>query len=186
MNISEYAKFKKIFGGSGGATSWNDLEDKPFYNEPGVEIMPETQLEDYGAGFVAVTVFGCPDFVVGKTYTVNLDGTPYSCVAWDSGEGVVCLGNTYAFGGEDTGEPFVALHFPAGAYEGSDQDGIVVQILDSILDSSEIYRGKIVSIYTAETIKPLDEKYMPILTSPNGSKFKLTVTDEGAIIGTKI
>lgn len=35
------------------------------------------------------------------------------------------------------------------------------------------------------TTKPLDEKYMPILTSPSGKKFKISVDDSGTITATE-
>ncbi len=36
------------------------------------------------------------------------------------------------------------------------------------------------------TVKPLDEKYMPILTSPSGKKFKLTVDDSGTVSAVEV
>lgn len=36
------------------------------------------------------------------------------------------------------------------------------------------------------TVKPMDEKYMPILTSPSGKKFKLSVSDSGAVTATEV
>lgn len=48
------------------------------------------------------------DIVVGKTYTVNWDGTEYQCVCVDDGKGNRLIGNTYIMGnGIDTGEPFL-------------------------------------------------------------------------------
>lgn len=35
--------------------------------------------------------------------------------------------------------------------------------------------------FETKTIKRLDEKYMPILTSPNGTKFRLAVNDDGTV-----
>lgn len=39
--------------------------------------------------------------------------------------------------------------------------------------------GKFVSEQTV--VKPLDEKYMPVLTSPNGTKFKISVGNDGSL-----
>jgi hypothetical protein len=36
------------------------------------------------------------------------------------------------------------------------------------------------------TVKPLDEKYMPILTSPGGKKYKLTVDDSGTVSAVEV
>jgi hypothetical protein len=44
--------------------------------------------------------------------------------------------------------------------------------------------GKFVSEQTV--VKPLDEKYLPILTSPSGKKFKLSVDDSGAVTATEV
>ena len=40
--------------------------------------------------------------------------------------------------------------------------------------------------FTTKTIKPLDEKYMPVLTSPSGKKFKITVADNGTLGTTEV
>lgn len=37
-----------------------------------------------------------------------------------------------------------------------------------------------------EVITPLDEKFMPVLTSPNGTKYKLTVADDGTLSATAV
>jgi hypothetical protein len=36
------------------------------------------------------------------------------------------------------------------------------------------------------TVVPMDEKYLPILTSPSGKKFKLSVDDSGAVTATEV
>lgn len=74
--------------------SWNDLNDKPFYEESGaIEIFPETELEyDSDMDF-----FPLPDLelVVGDTYIVTWNGTEHKCVAWVSDDGYenIFLGN---------------------------------------------------------------------------------------------
>ena len=40
--------------------------------------------------------------------------------------------------------------------------------------------------FESKTVKPMDEKYMPILTSPSGKKFKLSVDDSGVISATEV
>lgn len=40
--------------------------------------------------------------------------------------------------------------------------------------------------FTQTVIKPMDEKYMPILTSPSGKKYKLTVDDSGAVSAVEV
>jgi len=39
---------------------------------------------------------------------------------------------------------------------------------------------------TTTVLKKLDEKYMPILTSPSGKKFKITVDDSGTLSATEV
>lgn len=41
-------------------------------------------------------------------------------------------------------------------------------------------------INPASTVKPMDEKYMPILTSPGGKKYKIAVTDDGTLTTTAV
>ena len=42
------------------------------------------------------------------------------------------------------------------------------------------------SLIPNATVKPLDEKYMPILTSPSGKKFKITVDDSGTLSAAEV
>lgn len=44
--------------------------------------------------------------------------------------------------------------------------------------------GKFVSEQTV--VKPLDEKYMPVLTSPNGTKFKIRVGNDGSLSAAEV
>lgn len=37
-----------------------------------------------------------------------------------------------------------------------------------------------------KVVKPLDEKYMPLLTSPNGTQYKLSVSDDGTLTATEV
>ena len=98
-----------------GATSWNDLEDKPFYSEGSVvEVLPSQNLTftNLGNGLflceVESRLFMLED---GKTYIVNWDGTQYECVAFaTSFEGMngIGIGNKSLAGiGDDTQEPFL-------------------------------------------------------------------------------
>ena len=85
-------------------TSWNDLEDKPFYEYEGrLEILPITKFEDFYLSSYEgndVIIFDDPttyDLVVGETYIVHWDGEEYSCRAQDAStalDGAIALGNT--------------------------------------------------------------------------------------------
>ena len=96
-----------------GASSWNDLTDKPFGTvEFNGDLLPETQgaynelVSAYDFGKAVATP------VLGSTCTVYWDGMAYTCVASDFsfvfGDGAVALGNMSLIGlPESTGEPFL-------------------------------------------------------------------------------
>ena len=44
-----------------------------------------------------------------------------------------------------------------------------------------VYFGPLVRKFIAETIQPMAENFMPLLTSPNGTKYQLTVSDDGTL-----
>ena len=89
--------------------SWEELGDRPFYEESGlVEVLAETTPvynEDEGA-YVIETA---PNIIIAETYVVNWNGTEYSCLAQDASAlnpGDVVLGNGSEFGLPGNGEPF--------------------------------------------------------------------------------
>lgn len=96
---------------SGGASSWNDLADKPF-GETGTVILEEQTLvfnEEEGA-FVAEL---SATLKVGDTISVSYNGTVYECVGANAPNPELpyaVFGNMAILGGEcDTGEPFILL-----------------------------------------------------------------------------
>lgn len=73
-------------------------------------LLPETELtfemnEDLGAPMAMISL--AYEMEVGNTYTVSFDGVEYTCQAIQGGAGGSALGNLGAFGGDDTGEPFL-------------------------------------------------------------------------------
>ncbi len=102
--------------GSGGVSSWNELADRPFYSEVAVgTVLAETSPafnEDASAFILTDSI----RVITGEGYTVNWNGTEYTCVCVevDSGDGIMAqaLGNLAAIGGEDTGEPFFIIVTP--------------------------------------------------------------------------
>lgn len=40
--------------------------------------------------------------------------------------------------------------------------------------------------FPATVVKPLDEKYMPVLTSPNGTRFKISVGNDGSLSAAEV
>lgn len=93
-------------GGGGGVTSWNDLEDRPFGEEPHY-IFPETELtfvaEPEMGGMSAVMVEVTESPADGTEFTVTFNGVEY---VYTYLPGAPFFGNMSIFGEEDTGEPF--------------------------------------------------------------------------------
>lgn len=108
---------------SGGASSWNDLEDKPFGEGETVEVVDlEEQETTTGSNYWSADYW--PEFikpVAGLTYVVTIDGVEYACVATD--EEYPVLGNSAWLdeGGELSDPPFVYVNqemaiAPAGTH----------------------------------------------------------------------
>lgn len=93
---------------SGGASSWNDLTDKPFGESENAVLLPPTQFA-FDSTFGLFAVVGYIDFVLGKTYTVKWNGVDYKTTAVAgtfNGENLVMLGNPAALGGTNNNLPF--------------------------------------------------------------------------------
>ena len=157
--ITRMEKFLKEFGGSGGGvSSWNDLTDKPFYEEAStVEVLAETALivdADLAEGFIFTNPI---TLEAEKTYNINYNGVSYSCVANElamEGKTSITLGNMSVIGGEDTGEPFALLVFPADL---AVQNGFYMQVMP--LDEAS---SVTISIYQETTVThPIEGKYLP-------------------------
>lgn len=161
-------------------TSWNDLKDKPFGEEvTEVELLPETtidftRLEDGRTSVDKIEV------AVGDICSVIWDGKEYNCEVFEFFGQAMAMGDVYtatggavgAVGTESTGEPFMIT-----------TDGNTSTMIAALYDCGIVT----ISISKrAETIKTIDEKYLPALTSPSGKKFKLTVDDSGNITATEV
>lgn len=101
-------------GGGGGASSWNDLTDKPFGEETRTVIIPEVTMENFNRND---PLAGVP--VAGARFIVNWNGTQYECIGQDlsagTGTPTVAIGNFDKLSGAgDTGEPFVIMLYPEG------------------------------------------------------------------------
>lgn len=152
-------------GGGGGVSSWNDLTDKPFYDDT-VEILPEVSLA-YNDEFGGAPLPSCIGLVVGEPYFVVLDGVGYDCVAFDvsaaMGPGAVGVGNLSVFGGEDNGLPFLVVE--------SQSAGIA---LANCLNGSTTFSMSVKS----GTIKTLDEKFLPDSVKGGGVSSWNDLTDK--------
>lgn len=157
----------------GGVTDYNDLENKPCYTEQWY-ILPETTVEfdpDTGEGSVADVV----NVSVGNTYTVNWNGTEYTCVAQAldmDGDSTVALGDVGAVtDGDSTGEPFVVAFFDSetAAMVGA---GVVLCALDGSTSVTLSIIG--------ELVHKLDEKYLPepvVLYTDDSAKYLYKTRD---------
>ena len=142
----------------GGTSSWNDLTDKPFYEEDNrVELFQEQDVEgfavnvDFGLYYQAVE---CAEFapVAGETYSVFWDGQTWDCTVYDASAvvpGCMGLGNGAAFGYPGNNEPFIIAASSS------------TSIIDFFaLDEAASHR---IGISKGSTIvKTLDAKFLPM------------------------
>ena len=155
-------------GGGGGATpDWNAAEGEPGHvlnrthwsdGVETVEILPTcTPMYDEDEGYFIIA--DAPALEVGKNYTVNYNGTEYTCVGLDAtplGEPGVYVGDLYtATGGQvgtaPTGEPFVIAS--------SNAEGVQAMMILDMTGETEVT----LSISeTRENIHKLDNKYLDI------------------------
>lgn len=153
--------------------SWNDLEDKPFYEHTEEKtILPTTSCNAFYCG----KHYGCDvnsedglnSFLEeGKVYKVVFDGVEYVRTA-EVVNNIVVLGNkkysyNIIFGSntnEDTGEPFFIANYDNGSL------GLKIRV--------EYEESFAISISSEDLVlKQLDEKYIPDNT------FMITLIDNG-------
>lgn len=147
-------------------TSYEELEDKPFYAEQGepTELLTNqsltfTYFSDLGAftNFITETIGSTIPLVSGQKYVVEWDSDKYECVAKDisfGGMESVGIGNLSIIGEENTNEPFILYSVPVN----NNFTGIV-----SLVDSAEATHT--VHVYQEnETVHQLDSKYVDAYT----------------------
>ena len=144
-------------------TAADYVKNRPFYTKNPVEtvLVEEMTLSftevDPGAG-IYTSNFECAySFTAGETYTVYWDGNAYE-LAWKIFEGgTLYLGNpSIAFGGTDTGEPFVAM---------MDNSRMMVYTVDA--SASHTFS---ISKVVKEVVK-IDTKYLPFMPKPSGESY---------------
>lgn len=164
----------------GGVASWNDLKDKPFYEE----LIAGEELLNVKETFTESKPYywrGDWSYQIDKVglYKVTYDGVEYLCesVEMNNGYGIGNLALADIDGNhpecwdgshEDTGEPFAFIdsqyYSPSGCFYASD-NGEHTLIIHPMVSE----------------VKKLDEKYMPLLTSPNGTQYKITISNDGKL-----
>lgn len=142
-----YEAAKRGMGGGGtggGVTSWDDLQDRPFYETTVTLIDNQTFTLDPEQELFVLSESQLIE--VGKTYDVVYNGVEYKGLVCFAVQGVPFIGNYGAIADvEDTGEPFAIAYEPGG--------GTALIPLDG---STEI-----TLTLTFKTVKPLDIKYVP-------------------------
>lgn len=144
--------------GRNGIESWNDLKERPFYeeitDEGTVEILPETIFIVDSNGYYCAEVY--VEIVEGTEYIITLNGISYKTkgkILETGGDAMPMLGNPVFANLEDTGEPFVFA-----SMQGGDTAESLVMFLDGYAEETAT-----VSIRTAPIIRvhKLDSKYLP-------------------------
>lgn len=198
----------------GGASSWNDLKDKPFGEEQafepivwdgnteglefcGVNASAEgvTQMVGYckvSDMFIPYDEISmktiCSDYVYSNfegQIVENASETSFEDRKSDfskEGEGwwfdpgnggqIVMSDGTFVFG---KGE----------SYEVTLSRGLWFQ-KSEVQMGEQVHKAYATAMLPDVIIKPMDEKYLPTLTSPSGKKFKLSVDDSGVLSATEV
>ena len=143
------------------------------------EILPPTQMtlgDEINEGAMMsmhILANAVEGVVVGQTYTVNYNGTDYTCDAKEFTEGeltATTLGNlSLLLGTENTGEPFGLIILPP--------EQISTMGFGVMLYSFDVATSVTLSIL-GETIKKLDNKYLDLDWIPKAIKTKEVVFDD--------
>ena len=163
------------------------IKNRPFSSEIG-EILSPAQMtlgDEIGEDAMMsmhILANAIEGIVVGQTYTVNYNGTDYTCDAKEITEGelvATSLGNlSLLFGTEDTGEPFGLIIVPP---ESIPEVGVGV-----VLYSYDVATSVTLGI-VGEVIKTLDTKYLPShLQFGETQGFGGTLTWDGDLTGKEI
>lgn len=145
ISYKEYASKQYVdeaLANAGGATSWNDLEDKPFSEIKSETVLMEEVFGQYAEGR---TSFGM--LVVGQKYDVVFDGIEYKDLVAFEVDGDVIIGTSPYQEELNSGDaPFFLVTFDGGWYE-----------FGSSTDEEHSFRlSQMIS-----DIHTLDEKYLP-------------------------
>lgn len=143
---------EKFKGGSSGVSSWNDLTDKPFYEESReVEILPEQSIP-----VPAIQVSPAPFVLVeGETYRVVLNGVEHRLVCENSG-GYLALNNLVQDeNGEYLDDSFSIAYIPNELTD-TGKDMVVCEIRVS----GDTATAAIYHMHTV--LQQIDPKYLPM------------------------
>jgi hypothetical protein len=163
MDLLSYKLGKKA-GGGGGATSWDNITDKPSYlpviDTSSVDILPETQLIYDEGGQQFFYMDPIEGIKVGNTYIITYNGVEYTCEAMDlsmSGMPCIALGSLTE---DENGPPFGIVIMPPEmvAEMGA---GLMMVVLDGATEATLAIRDAVT--YTKKLDNNcLDLDWMPI------------------------
>lgn len=153
---------EKTANAGAGAKSWDDLEDKPFYEVDSRTIYLDEQKVD---GFTNWDegIYQCSANLsltslieVGKNYTVNWDGVEYICELKETEGGLYFGFNPYGASGSTKEYPF-GFWFQYKYENGKSCTNLLLYLYATSSESSHT-----ASIYEdSMEIKKLDKKYLP-------------------------
>lgn len=145
-------------GNTDGLVSVNELEsDQPYFYKISDAVIT---MADYANGVIVE--------IAGQSQTLPAEYIAEQIAT----EGAVAVCDFVFYVPKDNTNAFDATFPEAGWYhvDPTESGGILCAV------TIPGYTG-----FESTTVKPLDEKFMPILTSPNGTKYKLVVNDDGTI-----
>lgn len=147
-------------------------------------LLPETEATLHDATEGVWRIEAVPPLKIGETYIINYNGTEYTCIAQDVSAlngitGSVALGNLSAVGGFGNGEPFIFTTLPSSGVSE------FTNYKSSTPVTIAIY-GKGVKVQKMDARCLPDDATVFYLTSPNGTKFAVTVDDNGALTATAV
>lgn len=175
-----YHLAQTVANAGGGASSWNDLKDKPFGEEKAFEPIvwdgnPEgLESVDAGGGLFYYKVSAEP-----LTDPASVDSLVVS---------VMNEPGTEIYKAEDVGVRVQPFGFSFGEYmmsitEDVSMNGFTFTRGVWLMSMNGTFFS---GVNPKTTLKTLEEKYMPTLTSPSGKKFKLSVDDSGTISSVEV
>lgn len=198
---------KREASGDGASDcDWNIMKNKPFGEEVKETVLYDEEIVTTGNDSNGCLVYS-PDNVsendvlikAGQTYKVLWDGKEYECLAKETqatfgtliyiGDGGR-IDNTGNY--EESDDPFTVSYEDTGY--GDWRFKIHVGEPNNWSGENETHT---ISISTVETtVKTIDEKFIPetiarvedcqTLISPNGTKYQLTVSDDGTLSATPV
>lgn len=159
----------------------------PYVEEPddfSAVLLPETEATLHDSTEGVWRIEAVLPLKIGETYIINYNGTEYTCIAQDAsafsgGTGSVALGNLSNVGGFGNGEPFIFFTRPSSGV--SD----ILNYNSSTPVTIAIY-GKSVKVQKMDARCLPDNATDFYLTSPNGTKFAVTVDDDGTLTATAV